>query len=116
METAETDIYAGSPPLGFTFGLGALLAFPLRFRAATVMVEVPSPHALLSAVQRCRVTCLFTAPTMYRTLAGLVGSYDLSSLKRAVSAGEPLPKATSDAWHAATGMRLIDGLGSTRCV
>ena len=113
LETAETDIYAGSPPLGFTFGLGALLAFPLRFRAATVMVEVPSPHELLSAVQRRRVTCLFTAPTMYRTLAGLVGSYDLSSLKRAVSAGEPLPKATSDAWHAATGMRLIDGLGST---
>jgi 2-aminobenzoate-CoA ligase len=113
LETEETDIYAGSPPLGFTFGLGALLAFPLRFRAATVMVELPTAQALLSAVQRCRVTCLFTAPTMYKSLASLVGSYDLASLKRAVSAGEPLPKATSDAWYATTGIRLIDGLGST---
>ncbi len=113
LRTAPDDIYIGSPPLGFTFGLGALLVFPLRFRAATVMLEQPSPDALLAAVAKYRATCLFTAPTMYRALTHEVRGYDVSSLAQSVSAGEPLPKATSDAWYTATGIRLIDGLGST---
>jgi len=116
LETGPDDIYVGTPPLGFTFGLGALLVFPLRFRAATVMVEQPLPDALLAAVQKYRATCLFTAPTMFRTLAHDLPRYDLSSLRRCVSAGEPLPKATSDAWYAATEIRLIDGLGTTEMI
>lgn len=116
LETGVDDIYVGSPPLGFTFGLGALLVFPLRFRAATVMVEQPGPDALLAAVQKYRATCLFTAPTMYRTLAAIVSRYDLSSLRRSVSAGEPLPKSTSDAWYLVTGIRLIDGIGATELI
>ncbi len=113
LETSPDDVFAGSPPLGFTFGLGALLAFPLRFRASTVLVEQPSPENLLAAVARYRVTALFTAPTMFRALAALAKNFDVSSLRCAVSAGEPLPKATSDLWHAATGLRLIDGIGAT---
>ena len=116
LETRDDDIYVGSPPLGFTFGLGALLVFPLRFRGAAVMVEQPSPRTLLEAVQRYRATCLFTAPTMYKNLAGLVSEYDISTLRKSVSAGEMLPRATSDAWHAATGIRLIDGLGATEMI
>jgi 2-aminobenzoate-CoA ligase len=116
LETSPDDVYAGSPPLGFTFGLGALLVFPFRFRGAVAYVEQPSPDALLGAVQKYGVTCLFTAPTMYRNLAPLVGRYELRTLRRAVSAGEPLPKATSDLWHAATGMRLIDGIGATEMI
>lgn len=116
LETTASDIYVGSPPLGFTFGLGALLAFPLRFRAAAVMVEQPSTQALLEAVQRYRGTCLFTAPTLYKSLAGMIGEYDVSSLRRAVSAGEHLPRATSDAWYLASGIRLIDGIGSTEMI
>jgi 2-aminobenzoate-CoA ligase len=113
LKTDPADIYVGSPPLGFTFGLGALLLFPLRFRAAAVMVEHPTASALLEAVQRHRATCLFTAPTMYKHLASMTGQYDLSSLRRSVSAGEPLPRATYELWREATGIRLIDGLGST---
>jgi 2-aminobenzoate-CoA ligase len=116
LETAPGDIYAGTPPLGFTFGLGALLAFPLRFRAATVMIEQPSADAVLAAVERYRATSLFTAPTMYRSLMRAAGQRDLSSLRQSVSAGEPLPKATSDAWKDATGIRLIDGIGSTELI
>jgi 2-aminobenzoate-CoA ligase len=113
LETDSTDVYVGSPPLGFTFGLGALLVFPLRFRAATVMVQQPSADALLSAVQKYRATCVFTAPTMYRTLTAIVPRYDVSSLRSSVSAGEALSKPVSDAWNSATGIRLIDGLGAT---
>ena len=116
LQTATDDIYVGSPPLGFTFGLGALVVFPLRWRAAAVMVEQPSPEALLLAVQKYRCTCLFTAPTMYRNLVSMLRQFDISSLRRAVSAGEALPKATSDAWHDATGLRLIDGIGATELI
>jgi len=113
LETRPHDVYLGSPPLGFTFGLGALLVFPLRFRAAGGLLEAPTPEGLLEAVQSMGVTCLFTAPTMYRSLLPRLQEYDISSLNRCVSAGEPLPKHTSDAWHDATGIRIIDGIGTT---
>lgn len=113
LEVRPDDVHIGTPPLGFTFGLGALLAFPLRFQASTVLIETPAPDKLLAAVQEYRASCLFTAPTMYRQLLARCREYDLSSLRQAVSAGEPLPKSTSDAWYAATGMRLVDGIGAT---
>lgn len=116
LETSPEDIYVGSPPLGFTFGLGALLVFPLGRRGASVLVEQPSGENLLSAVQRFRATALFTSPTAYRALLPLVPKFDLSSLARCISAGEALAKATSDAWHAATGIRIIDGIGATELI
>jgi 2-aminobenzoate-CoA ligase len=116
LRTSPQDIYLGSPPLAFTFGLGALLVFPLRWRAASVMLERPTPEMLLESAQRVKATCLFTVPTMYRALVPLTARYDLQSLRRCVSAGEPLSKATSDLWHAATGLRLIDGLGTTEMI
>jgi 2-aminobenzoate-CoA ligase len=93
-----------------------LLAFPLRFRAATVLIEQPSPDTLLAAIQKYHATCLFTAPTMYRALACQVRGYDLTSLCQSVSAGEPLPKATYYSWYEATGLRLIDGIGATELI
>jgi 2-aminobenzoate-CoA ligase len=116
LKTAPGDVYAGSPPLGFTFGLGALLVFPLRFRAAAAPIEAPSPATILSAIERHRVTCLFTAPFAYRALAGELAGRDLSSLKRCVSAGEFLPKAISDLWYQETGIRIIDGIGATEMI
>src|SRR5690606_6139321 len=101
---------------GFTFGLGALLVFPLGRRAATVMVEQPSPENLLSAVQRFRAAALFTSPTAYRSLFPILEKFDTSCLQRCVPAGEALPKATSDAWFAATRLRLIDGIGATELI
>jgi 2-aminobenzoate-CoA ligase len=113
LKTSPDDIYVGSPPIAFTFGLGAQLAFPLAFRASVALVEQPSPTALLEAIQRHRATCLFTAPTMYGNLRAIARNYDLSSLRQCVSAGEPLSKATSDTWFETTGIRIIDGIGST---
>ena len=116
LKTNPDDVYAGSPPLGFTFGLGALLVFPLRFRAATVPIEQPAPAAVLAAIERHRVTCFFTAPFAYRALAGELAGRDLSSLKRCVSAGEYLPKSVSDLWFDKTGIRIIDGIGATEMI
>ncbi len=116
LKTTPGDVYAGSPPLGFTFGLGALLVFPLRFRAAAVPLEAPSPATILAAIEKHRVTCLFTAPFAYRALAGELAGRDLSSLKRCVSAGEFLPKAISDLWYQETGIRIIDGIGATEMI
>jgi 2-aminobenzoate-CoA ligase len=107
------DLFTGSPPLGFTFGLGALLVFPLRAAAASLLLEKGTPDALLPAVERFRPTVLSTAPTAYRAMLTAVDQHDLSSLRQCVSAGEPLPRATWEAFHDATGIKIIDGIGST---
>jgi 2-aminobenzoate-CoA ligase len=107
------DLFAGSPPLAFTFGLGALALFPLRCGAASVLVETFGPTTLLETIERYRVTGLWTAPTAYRAMTGVARNYDLSSLRLCVSAGEHLPAATWEGWREATGIRIIDGIGST---
>ena len=83
------DLFCGSPPLAFTFGLGGLVLFPLRIGAATLLVEKPLPEALLESIARHRATVLFTAPTAYRVMAEHAGSYDIKSLRDCVSVGEP---------------------------
>lgn len=107
------DVFIGSPPLAFTFGLGGLLVFPLRAGAAAVLLERAAPDTLLDAVGRHRATVLFTAPTVYRAALGRLRDYDLSSLRRCVSAGEVLPEWVWRAFRDATGQRIIDGIGST---
>ncbi|MFC9034540.1 AMP-binding protein [Streptomyces arboris] len=107
------DVFAGSPPLGFTFGLGGLLVFPLRAGASALLLEQAGPHHLLPALVRHRVSVLFTAPTAYRTMLGQLDGHDLSALRRCVSAGENLPAATWQAWFEATGLRIINGIGAT---
>jgi 2-aminobenzoate-CoA ligase len=107
------DVFCGSPPLAFTFGLGGYTLFPMRVGAATLMLEQASPPQLLQGIQDFRATVLSTAPTAYRAMAGLAKDYDLSSLRKCVSAGETLPAATFEAWREATGLKIIDGIGST---
>ncbi|HLZ30346.1 MAG TPA: AMP-binding protein [Chloroflexota bacterium] len=113
LKPSADDVFAGSPPLAFTYGLGGLLTFPFRVGAATALIEQVSPQALLQTVQDAQVTTLFSSPTMYRSLVDLVPQFDLSRLKDCVSAGEPLPLPTFRAWERATGLQIIDGLGST---
>jgi 2-aminobenzoate-CoA ligase len=106
-------LFCGSPPLGFTFGLGGSLLFPLYAGAATLLLEKAGPVELLQAIQAFGVTTLFTAPIAYRTMAGKLDGYDISALRTCVSAGETLPKAVWEEWHAKTGLRVLDGIGST---
>ena len=113
LRATADDLFTGSPPLAFTFGLGGLLLFPMRIGASTLLVERPAPETLLEAVARHRATVLFTAPTSYRAMTPDVGDHDLTSLRKCVSAGEALPAATRQSWKDATGMEIIDGIGST---
>ena len=113
LDPRPDEVFTGTPPLAFTYGLGGLVLFPLRFGASTAPIEQPGPEALLEAIEAHRITTVFTAPTAYRALLDLVGEADLSSLKKCVSAGETLPRATSDAWFERTGIRIVDGIGST---
>lgn len=112
----ESDRFCGTPPLAFTFGLGGMLCFPMRVGASTVLIERLTPEALLGVVQRHRATVMFTAPTFYRQMAPLAARFDLSSLRACVSAGEALPDATRELWRQATGIELIDGIGSTEMI
>ncbi|MHA5050551.1 AMP-binding protein [Streptomyces sp. SD15] len=109
----EDDVFAGSPPLGFTFGLGGLVVFPMRVGASTLLLEQAGPKHLLPAIAAHRVSVLFTAPTAYRAMLAELHAYDTTSLRRCVSAGENLPAATWQAWHTRTGLRIINGIGAT---
>jgi 2-aminobenzoate-CoA ligase len=113
LKASPDDLFTGSPPLAFTFGLGGLLLFPLSIGASTLLVEKAPPDLLLAAIAAHRASVLFTAPTSYRAMAGLARSHDLSCLRKCVSAGEALPAATRALWREATGIEIIDGIGAT---
>ena len=108
-----SDRFTGTPPLAFTFGLGGLVLFPLRIGASTVLLEKAGPDDLLAAIGRHRISICFTAPTAYRAMLGKLNENDVSSLRTCVSAGETLPRATFEAWQAATGIKILDGIGAT---
>jgi 2-aminobenzoate-CoA ligase len=116
LRPARDDVFCGTPPLAFTFGLGGMLCFPLRFGASTVLVERLTPETLLQTIGDFRASICFTAPTFYRQMARLAPKYDLASLKKCVSAGEALPDATRQLFKQATGLELLDGLGSTEMI
>lgn len=113
LKATADDIFCGSPPLAFTFGLGGLVVLPMRIGASTVFAHAPGPKGLTDVIARHKATVCFTAPTAYRRMIDLASKVDLSSLRRGVSAGEALPKDVFCAFEDATGIRLIDGLGST---
>ena len=108
------DIFVGSPPLAFTFGLGGLAIFPLRFGAAATLLETASPPNMIEIIEKYRATICFTAPTAYRVmLQAMDDGADLSSLRAAVSAGETLPAPIYEAWIEKTGKPMLDGIGAT---
>ena len=108
------DIFVGSPPLAFTFGLGGLAVFPLRFGAAATLLEAASPPNMIEIIEKFKATVCFTAPTAYRAmLLAMDEGADLSSLRAAVSAGETLPAPVYHDWQAKTGKPMLDGIGAT---
>jgi 2-aminobenzoate-CoA ligase len=107
------DIFTGTPPLAFTYGLGGLLVFPLRAGAATLLLEKATPTELADQIAARGVTVLSTAPTAYRAMIAAGKAEQLRGLRRPVSAGEHLPASTWQAFHDATGVKIIDGIGST---
>jgi 2-aminobenzoate-CoA ligase len=118
LRASRDDVFIGSPPLAFTFGLGGLLLFPMSVGASTALIEKATPDTLPAAIERYGATVCFTAPTSYRAIAmGLSSSdrprHDLRTLRKCVSAGEALPAATRKLWRVATGIEIIDGIGST---
>jgi 2-aminobenzoate-CoA ligase len=113
---ARDDVFCGTPPLAFTFGLGGLLCFPLRIGASTVLAEKLTPDGLLQLIQDFRATIVFTAPTFYRQMAPQAARFNLASLRKSVSAGEALPDATRQLWKNACGIEMIDGIGGTEMI
>lgn len=107
------DLVTGSPPLAFTFGLGGLLLFPLYAGAATLLLEKAPPEPLMEAIAQHRASVVFTAPVAYRLMTALTERYDVRSLRTCVSAGETLPKPVWEEWHEKTGLKILDGIGST---
>jgi 2-aminobenzoate-CoA ligase len=107
------DVFTGTPPMGFTFGLGGLVVFPFSVGASTLLLERASPAELAEAIAAHGVTALFTAPTMYRALLAAADTAALRTLRHCVSAGEHLPKAVWEDFHRRCGIKIIDGIGCT---
>jgi 2-aminobenzoate-CoA ligase len=114
LQVKPDDIFVGSPPLAFTFGLGGLAIFPLRFGATATLLENASPANMIEIIETYKATISFTAPTAYRVmLSAMDQGADLSSLRIAVSAGETLPAPVFNDWMRKTGKPILDGIGST---
>ena len=113
LRSGPDDIFSGSAPLGFTYGLGSLLLFPMRRGSSTVLLEHVNPELMLQAVQDFGVTTLLLGPTMYRSMSPHTARFDLSTLHTCCSAGEHLPVAVFDEWLRRTGIRILDFMGST---
>ncbi|MEN9323090.1 MAG: Benzoate--CoA ligase [Bacteroidota bacterium] len=113
LQITPDDIFTGSPPIGFTFGLGGLVLFPMYYGASAFLIEKPSPDFLLQAIQEHTITICFTAPTAWRVITTKVTDYNISSLRKCVSAGETLPLKVWQDWYDATGLKIIDGIGAT---
>jgi 2-aminobenzoate-CoA ligase len=114
LNVTPDDVFVGSPPLAFTFGLGGLAIFPLRFGATATLLENASPANMIEIIETYKATICFTAPTAYRAmLAAMDNGADLSSLRIAVSAGETLPPPVFEDWTRKTGKPILDGIGTT---
>ena len=113
LKPSPDDLFCGSPPLAFTYALGGLLLFPMRFGACSLLLEQATPPNLLKAIGEYRPTVCFTAPTAYRAMCGMLADNDVSSLRKCVSAGETLPLSVYESWLEATGLKIIDGIGAT---
>jgi 2-aminobenzoate-CoA ligase len=114
LQVTPEDIFVGSPPLAFTFGLGGLAIFPLRFGATATLLENASPANMIEIIETYKATIIFTAPTAYRVmLAAMDGGANLSSVRMAVSAGETLPAPVFRDWIKKTGKPILDGIGAT---
>ena len=114
LNVTSEDIFVGSPPLAFTFGLGGLAIFPLRFGAAATLLESATPPNMIDIIETYKATISFTAPTAYRAMmAAMDEGADLSSLRVAVSAGETLPAPVFEEWTKKTGTPILDGIGAT---
>jgi len=114
LRVTPDDVFVGSPPLAFTFGLGGLAIFPLRFGATATLLENATPANMVQIIETYKATICFTAPTAYRAmLAAMDQGADLSSMRLAVSAGETLPAAVFEEWTRKTGKPILDGIGST---
>jgi 2-aminobenzoate-CoA ligase len=115
LQVRPDDVFVGSPPLAFTFGLGGLAIFPLRFGASAVLLEHASPKNMMEIIQTYKATICFTAPTAYIAMMDSMAEtgVDLSSLRIAVSAGETLPAPVCERWIAKTGKPILDGIGAT---
>jgi 2-aminobenzoate-CoA ligase len=114
LSVTPDDVFVGSPPLAFTFGLGGLAIFPLRFGATATLLENASPPSMIQIIETYKATICFTAPTAYRAMmAAMDKGANLSSLRIAVSAGETLPAPVFEEWTRKTGTPILDGIGST---
>lgn len=117
LEIEDSDICFSVPKLFFAYGLGASFYFPFRVGAASVFnPKKPVPEEIFQLIDRYRPTIFYCVPTMYAQLLQVKDAekrFDLSSVKKCISAGEALPPEIFNKWNEKFGLEILDGIGST---
>ena len=113
LQANADDVFIGSPPVAFTFGLGGQVLFPMAIGASMALLEKAGPQQLVDGLEQFGATVMFTAPTSYRVMSQQGERIRKTKLRKCVSAGEALTASTRILWKEATGIEIIDGIGST---
>lgn len=115
----EDDIVYSEAKLFFAYGLGNNMSMPLWVGATAVLNEGrPGAATSFPIIERFRPTLYFGVPTLYAShlQAFATAKPDFSSVRYCVSAGEALPAEILKRWREATGLSILDGIGSTEAL
>lgn len=93
----------------------SILFGPWSCGSAVLLHDGPfDPRRRLELLERYRVTVFCAAGTeILRLLDQPIGQFDLSALRRAISAGEAVPEPAARGWQAATGLTIAEAYGQT---
>jgi benzoate-CoA ligase family protein len=116
----ENDRTFSSSKLFHAYGLGNGLLFPFHVGATTILYPGrPKPQPILQKAHQTRPTLFFSVPTLYAAMLQETDGenpYDLSSVRLAVSAAEPLPADIFRRWRERFACEILDGIGSTEAL
>ena len=114
-DVQSDDIVITVLPLFHVFGLSSILDICVRFGCTMSLIPRFTPAAVLTAIQRDRVTIFEGVPTMFTDLLSCpdLDDYDLSSLRIAISGGASIPAPVLDAFEERFGLVILEGYGLT---
>jgi len=109
------SILLGVLPQFHSFGLTVLTLLPLTLGCRAVFSARFVPARLMKVIREQRPTAMVMIPSMYNALLHVKDATpeDFASLSLVVSGGEPLPRATADAFRERFNVTLTEGYGLT---
>jgi long-chain acyl-CoA synthetase len=114
-EVQSSDVVITVLPLFHVFGLSSILNVCVRFGCTMSLIPRFDPVAVLTTIERDRATIFEGVPPMFISLLSQpdLDSYDLSSLRVAISGGASIPGPVLDEFERRFGVLILEGYGLT---